>query len=269
MNPGSYQRQYANIMDNRHSHLINWVVQQDVSNTNRYLFGGSAVEGFAYFSLQASTWQHLVIVRDADTGNSVYLDGVLVTTNSSTGPIDYDGNQYLSLGHRVQETDRFWSGEMDEVRFYDRVLSSSEIQQLYSGNEATPNTAPLPSIVATPASGEAPLTVTLDGSASTDSDGLIVSYAWSSTDGQAKSGATASMVFSEAGTFTVTLTVTDDDGATDTATQTITVTEAANQAPSADIVVTPTTGQTPLTVSLNGIITGMCFRHVRNVLGGL
>jgi PKD repeat protein len=57
------------------------------------------------------------------------------------------------------------------------------------------------------------LTCSFNGSGSTDADGTIVSYAWTfGTDGSG-SGATTSHTFSTAGTYNVTLTVTDDDGA--------------------------------------------------------
>jgi PKD repeat protein len=55
--------------------------------------------------------------------------------------------------------------------------------------------------------------VTLDGSASTDSDGTIVSYAWDFGDGSTASGAVVQHTYAAAGSYVVTLIVTDDDGA--------------------------------------------------------
>lgn len=63
-----------------------------------------------------------------------------------------------------------------------------------------------------------------NGSASSDSDGSIASYAWNFGDGSTGSGANASHTYSAAGTYTVSLTVTDNDGATNTASQSVTVT---------------------------------------------
>jgi len=73
-----------------------------------------------------------------------------------------------------------------------------------------------------PESGEAPLTVTLDGSASTDTDGTIASYKWTASDGQTAEGENAQLTFNEAGDYTITLEVTDDKGATNSATGNIT-----------------------------------------------
>mgnify|MGYP000850454557 CR=1 FL=1 len=73
--------------------------------------------------------------------------------------------------------------------------------------------------------------VTLNGSGSTDSDGTIVSYAWSIAGTPIASGVSPNVVLS-AGVNTITLDVTDDDGAS--ASDTVVVTITSNIAPTAD-----------------------------------
>jgi len=70
-------------------------------------------------------------------------------------------------------------------------------------------------------------TVSFDGSGSNDIDGTIASYLWDFGDGSTGSGVTPSHTtgYSAAGTYTVTLTVTDDDGAQATDTLIVTVSE--------------------------------------------
>jgi PKD repeat protein len=68
------------------------------------------------------------------------------------------------------------------------------------------------------------LTCSFNGSGSSDADGSIVSYGWAFGDATTGSGATVSHSFAAAGTYTVVLTVTDDDGATGSASQAVTVT---------------------------------------------
>ncbi|NOR59775.1 MAG: S8 family serine peptidase [Methanosarcinales archaeon] len=70
------------------------------------------------------------------------------------------------------------------------------------------------------------VSLTFNGSGSTDSDGTISSYEWDFGDGNTSAGVTTTHAYSTADTYTVTLTVTDDDDATDTDTATVTVTEA-------------------------------------------
>jgi PKD repeat protein len=74
------------------------------------------------------------------------------------------------------------------------------------------------------------LACTFDANASSDTDGTIVSYAWDFGDGAAATGVTAIHSYAVVGTYTVTLTVTDDEGATGTLSQTVT---AGNLAPTA------------------------------------
>ena len=112
------------------------------------------------------------------------------------------------------------------------------------------NQAPTARISATPVSGVAPLSVSFNAGASSDSDGTITSYHWSFGDGSSASGITASHTYTQAGQRTAVLTVTDNDGATDTASVVITV-GAANQAPTARISATPVSGVAPLSVSFN------------------
>ena len=75
--------------------------------------------------------------------------------------------------------------------------------------------APVANAAANPVSGTAPLLVQFDGSASFDQDGTIVSYSWDFGDGTTGTGATASHTYA-AGTYTATLTVTDNSGLSST-----------------------------------------------------
>jgi subtilisin family serine protease len=68
------------------------------------------------------------------------------------------------------------------------------------------------------------LAASFNASASSDSDGSIVSYAWTFGDGTTGSGVTTNKTYSAAGTYSVKLTVTDNQGATGTQTQSVTVT---------------------------------------------
>uniref|UniRef100_UPI00109C934B PKD domain-containing protein n=1 Tax=Microbacterium sp. K24 TaxID=2305446 RepID=UPI00109C934B len=83
-----------------------------------------------------------------------------------------------------------------------------------------PNQAPVAAFTPT-ATG---LSVAVDGSASTDADGTIQSYAWTFGDGGTATGATATHAYAAAGTFDVILTVTDNSGATTSVTKQVTVT---------------------------------------------
>jgi glucose/arabinose dehydrogenase len=97
------------------------------------------------------------------------------------------------------------------------------------------NQPPVARVSATPTSGSAPLTVSLDGSTSTDAEGGALAYSWdldgNGTFGDA-TGPTASVTYTAAGTYRPALRVTDPQGATGTASATVTV---GNTAPTAVI----------------------------------
>lgn len=82
-----------------------------------------------------------------------------------------------------------------------------------------PPPAPIPPIAAFASSPASPLagsTVNFDASTSTDMDDAIVAYTWTFGDGTSGSGVRVNHVFVAAGTYTVTLTVTDASGLTST-----------------------------------------------------
>jgi PKD repeat protein len=68
------------------------------------------------------------------------------------------------------------------------------------------------------------LTCDLDGSASSDPDGSITAYAWTLGDGRTASGKAVRHTYAAAGSYNVTLTVTDNAGATNTAGRSVSVT---------------------------------------------
>jgi PKD repeat protein len=97
------------------------------------------------------------------------------------------------------------------------------------------NQPPTASISASPTSGDVPLTVSFDGTGSTDPEAAPLSYSWDlngdGTFGDATT-ATATYTYTAAGVYTASLRVTDNQGASDTALVTITV---GNTAPTAVI----------------------------------
>ena len=89
----------------------------------------------------------------------------------------------------------------------------------------------------------------------TDSDGSIVSYVWDFGDGATAKGASVSHIYNVTGSYTATLTVTDNDGAKASDSITVTVLKyvapAKNKRPVPVINATPTSGLEPLLVSFS------------------
>jgi len=110
------------------------------------------------------------------------------------------------------------------------------------------NAVPVASFTTSALSGTAPLTVNSSAILSSDEDGFIAKWEWDFGDGSSGSGESVSHTYTTAGTFTVVLRVTDDDGATDTASKTITVLPAEPPGPTASFTASPSSGSSPLVV---------------------
>ncbi len=74
------------------------------------------------------TWSHVVYIRE-DNVISVYVNGVLEGTAIDNHILTGSTYNFFLGGHLAWN--KFFLGKMDDVAIYNRVLNSSEIQQLY------------------------------------------------------------------------------------------------------------------------------------------
>ena len=102
------------------------------NNASAYIFGRS---GSTYVQ---NTWLHVVVTYDgseASTGIEVYLDGTNDTTTqdgvgSYTGMTNSGNN--VGIGSRAGTAASEFQGDMDNIRFYNRELTLSEVGDLFA-----------------------------------------------------------------------------------------------------------------------------------------
>jgi PKD repeat protein len=188
-----------------------------VENTRQVLTSPTAIND--------GQWHHVVASLDWASGQRLYVDGQLVASNPNVKH-GRDFNGYWRVGSdnlanwAGRPSSDSLSGDIDEVATYLDALPADRVQAHHQAGLGLGNKAPVASFTATPAN----LRVALDASASTDPDGSIASYAWTFGDGTTATGPTPTKDYAVAGTYAVTLTVTDDAGATAALTQQVTVT---------------------------------------------
>ncbi|WP_029446553.1 PKD domain-containing protein [Cellulophaga baltica] len=136
------------------------------------------------------------------------------------------------------------------------VTAQDETIQTYTVNVTVPSANQAPTAIATSdvTSGAPSLAVQFTGDTSSDPDtGDTLTYAWDFGDGNTATTANTSHTFTTAGTYTVTLTVTDDGTPALTSTDTITIIVTdTNQAPNAVASSDVTSGAPSLAVQFTG-----------------
>lgn len=162
-----------------------------------------------YAGSSKSLWIGLRVVDDA--GKFEWVSGETVDfTHWYTGqPDNIFKEDYVHLirtgGNQDTASAGFWNDSKGPNSYlgYDPYHGVVEIAK--NGPKAV--------FSATPQSETIPTTVNLDASSSSNDTGKNLRYSWKSSDGQVTEGIVAQLIFSQAGIFTITLTITDDQGA--------------------------------------------------------
>ncbi|UYG18186.1 PKD domain-containing protein [Brachybacterium huguangmaarense] len=221
-----------------------------MTNAGKIVFGvypGSAQTITSPQSYNDGNWHHVVSTLGSD-GMKLYLDGTLVASNASVTTAQPFTGYWRIAGDNVggwpnAPTSNYFSGSMNDVAIYSSALTPQQVAQHYSiGKGLTPPTAAFTTT-------SADLKASFDASGSTAMNGhSITSYAWNFGDSSAAgTGKTATHTYASAGTYPVTLTVTDDSGMTSSVTNSVTVL-APNDPPTASF----TSTASGLTASVDG-----------------
>lgn len=135
---------------------------------------------------------------------SFLLDYSIASVSDSGCGVSIDGNNRLDI-QPVQD----WNGACTvDVEVSDGSLTD---QDTFTVTVTEVNSAPTVTISANPTSGQAPLIVEFTSNAQ-DVDGTIASYLWNFGDSNVSTQANTTHTYTEPGTYTATLTVTDDYG---------------------------------------------------------
>ncbi|MGY2064502.1 PKD domain-containing protein [Blastococcus sp. SYSU DS0619] len=180
---------------------------------------------------------HQVVATLSSEGMKLYVDGTLVSSRTDTTSAQvYNGFWRLGGDTTWGSNGTWFSGQLDETAIYPTALTAEQVANHYTA--ARTGTAANIAPAAAFESAATDLELVVDGASSTDADGTVAGWAWDFGDGSTGTGTTASHTYAAAGTYAVTLTVTDDQGATSSVTRQVTVTEPApNVVPTAEFTV--------------------------------
>ena len=166
-------------------------------------------------------------VESGIIGSDVFVAANSTTWSSISGLVAAGGRLYYASSS---------NGRMSSVDFSTGVPTGSAVSvsspdlrgraMFLASTGALHNEVPTASFTATCTD----LACDLDASASVDTDGSIATYGWDFGDGGSGAGVTTDHPYAEGGTRTITLTVTDDDGATDTFSQDVQLVDTTSTA---------------------------------------
>lgn len=174
-----------------------------------------------------------VAIISADPVSGTAPLAVTLDASASTDPQDLPltyawdlGDGTSATGQLVQHTYSVPGTYQVSVSVNNGSLSDQGTLEItVTNDECENNTPPIAVASVTQPVMAVPVTITLDGSSSTDPDGQVLSYSWL-IGGSYLSGNIVSYLVTEAGTYEVQLTVTDNCGASDSDTNTVTAEEA-------------------------------------------
>lgn len=108
-------------------------------NSSNQTFNISGISYRAYY-MTANTWHHIVIRAPLNSGSwDLFVDGNIVGSMglSLPGYTFYCDNNVIGTFSRANYTPRF-NGYIDELGFWDRALSDTEISHLYNSGAGLP-----------------------------------------------------------------------------------------------------------------------------------
>ena len=96
------------------------------------VWNGSVYNSVASGSITPNVWSHIVYIHNSNQTGSLYINGILqsgvLSSDSSVG-------SFLQIGKVF--SGHYFNGLIDDVRIYNRALSATEIQQLYSATSGS------------------------------------------------------------------------------------------------------------------------------------
>ena len=136
-------------------HFGSWLTYDNKIVGGTRLYGALATMPQTNSTMLQGNWYHVVLTHDLASGGSLYINGVLISSLNTAGALcTTTNNLFFGCDNMSGALWRFLNGKLDDIAIYNRVLTTLEIQQLYSlgnVNYSWSTGATTPSITVSPA----------------------------------------------------------------------------------------------------------------------
>jgi len=123
---------YSNSSSNNYWQLVNYSSEFPEFRIRN---GGASVAATSSVAMNLNQWHHLVGTVDSSGNMKIYLDGAL--TGSATGAPSRTMTHGINYGVYLDGTTYFHEGQIDQIRVFNRVITSEEVTSLYNENSST------------------------------------------------------------------------------------------------------------------------------------
>lgn len=126
-------------------------------------------------SVQMAQWQHVVVTSNGSV-STFYINGVFATSTTQTRSSSTGAT--FGIGWDPNIATEYWGGSIDEVRVYNRVLTSAEVSALYSSGDVVQKIVPRSGLVGEWLFNEGTSTQARDTSGQGNNGTLVSSPLW-------------------------------------------------------------------------------------------
>ena len=141
INPTNFSKQKRNVLSYFYSGGPSLYSGFEVYNQTLWVRGGTDQSDSNSLSapITNNTWTHIVFNYDANGFGYLYINGALITSKGIYTS-SYSNPNAITTGSNWNYFSQYWpafSGALDELMIYNRTLSTSEIQALYTADYST------------------------------------------------------------------------------------------------------------------------------------
>ncbi len=102
--------------------------------------GSTTVDLTPSQTFAGSGWHHFAVVLNDDNNSfDLYIDGTLAASTTTTSSVSYSGRGSNTLigSHGNGQTNRDFTGKLDDVRIYNRAICPAEVQTLFDAGSGS------------------------------------------------------------------------------------------------------------------------------------
>ena len=128
---------FKGIIDKYLGNVGGWAVDiQNTTNKIRFvLYNGASNEIVSSSVVSTNQWYHICVTIDSGTDGKLYINGNL-ENEQTISPALYTTTQDIFIGGDGASTN-YLDGKIDQVRIFDKAISSSEVTTLYNETYAS------------------------------------------------------------------------------------------------------------------------------------